>query len=228
MEALESRNGDITDGSSEDETIPSTFPSEIPQVDAKEDLGEDPQQRRDASGKVQRTHEDSRTDQYSDSVVPTSASCIRQVDIISVPKPKRQGRQRNTTKQLRQTKISQQITVHQYPSDLTVQLDELVIWARNIGNLKAVADMMERYPVHLEDAYLRSRTITCSWEAMRPSTYMHPLVIPMDLTRSMEAAIKDAKTEQSQPCPLTDNIKKQGIGLDLVAPIDPKLWKFSG
>ncbi|ETI54306.1 hypothetical protein F443_02848 [Phytophthora nicotianae P1569] len=142
--------------------------------------------------------------------------------------PKGQGRPRTTTKQLRQTKIATRLAVHKYPNNLTVQLDEFVIWARNTSNLKVVADMMDKYPIQLEDAYLRSRTIQCSWEAMRTGTYMHPFVIPADLTRSMEAAIKDAKNEQRGPGPLADKIKKQGIGLDIVASIDPKLWKFSG
>ncbi|KAG1688240.1 hypothetical protein DVH05_003846 [Phytophthora capsici] len=63
---------------------------------------------------------------------------------------------------------------------------------------------------------------------MRPVTYMHPFVIPVDLTRSMEAAIKTARAEQKEPDALDHRIKKQGIVLDLVASIDPKLWKFSG
>ncbi|EEY62919.1 uncharacterized protein PITG_21364 [Phytophthora infestans T30-4] len=44
----------------------------------------------------------------------------------------------------------------------------------------------------------------------------------------MQASIKTAKSEQRHPDPLDDRIKKQGIVLDLVASIDPKLWKFSG
>eukprot|EP00644_Phytophthora_capsici_P018746 jgi/Phyca11/132756/e_gw1.224.1.1 len=44
----------------------------------------------------------------------------------------------------------------------------------------------------------------------------------------MEAAIKTARAEQKEPDALDHRIKKQGIVLDLVASIDPKLWNFSG
>ncbi|ETN23544.1 hypothetical protein PPTG_00124 [Phytophthora nicotianae INRA-310] len=44
----------------------------------------------------------------------------------------------------------------------------------------------------------------------------------------MNAAITAARAEQREPDPLDDSTKKQGIRLDLVAYIDPKLWKFSG
>ncbi|ETP28009.1 hypothetical protein F442_22705 [Phytophthora nicotianae P10297] len=94
--------------------------------------------------------------------------------------------------------------------------------------MKLVAEMVDKYPVQLDDAYLRARTIECGWEAMRPAAYMHPFVIPGDITRSMDAAIKTARSEQREPDPLDDSIKKQGIQLDLVASIDPKPWKFSG
>ncbi|KAL3666269.1 hypothetical protein V7S43_008520 [Phytophthora oleae] len=57
---------------------------------------------------------------------------------------------------------------------------------------------------------------------------MHPFVIPADLTRSMKAATKTAKSEQREPDPLVDNIEQPGIVIDLVVSIDPKLWKFSG
>ncbi|KUF93660.1 Homoserine O-acetyltransferase [Phytophthora nicotianae] len=220
METLETSadSADITDDSSDGETVPPTQPSEITKETPKDSSDENLQDEgdgKDMSIDVNASHA---------SVAPPA----RQVDIISVPKPKGQGRPRTTTKQLRQTKIATRLAVHKYPSNLTVQLDEFVIWARNTSNLKVVADMMDKYPIQLEDAYLSSRTIQCSWEAMRTGTYMHPFVIPADLTRSMEAAIKDAKNAQRGPGPLADKIKKQGIGLDIVASIDPKLWKFSG
>ncbi|ETK84865.1 hypothetical protein F441_10392, partial [Phytophthora nicotianae CJ01A1] len=100
--------------------------------------------------------------------------------------------------------------------------------ARNTANLKTVVEMMDKYPVQLEDAYLRSKAIECRWEAIRPVTYMHPFMIPVGLTRSMEAAIETARAEQKEPEALDDRIKQQGITLDLVVSIDPKLWKFSG
>ncbi|KAL3667193.1 hypothetical protein V7S43_008127 [Phytophthora oleae] len=57
--------------------------------------------------------------------------------------------------------------------------------------------------------------------------YMHPFVITADLTRSMEAAMNTARREKREPEPLDDNLKNQDIVLDLVACIDPKMWKFS-
>ncbi|KAF1776418.1 hypothetical protein GQ600_14848 [Phytophthora cactorum] len=50
---------------------------------------------------------------------------------------------------------------------------------------------------------------------------------PSDLTRSMQAAIKAARMEQRPPGELDDRVKRQGIALDIVASVDPKLWKFS-
>ncbi|KAE9297035.1 hypothetical protein PR003_g23610 [Phytophthora rubi] len=93
--------------------------------------------------------------------------------------------------------------------------------------MKYVMEMMEIYPVQLEDAYLRERTIECRWEAVPATEYTHNFVIPIDLTRSMQAAISNARQEQRKPTELDGRVKKQGIVLELVASTDPKLWKFS-
>ncbi|ETI45390.1 hypothetical protein F443_10013 [Phytophthora nicotianae P1569] len=132
---------------------------------------------------------------------------IRAVNIINVPKPQRRGNSRVTTKQLRQTKLN--------PSGMT-------------SNLKFVLEMLDKYPVQLEDPYLRSRNIECQWEALRPKDYMHNFVIPVDLTRSFQAAVTTAKQEQRRPNDLQESVKNQGFVLDVVATVDPKLWKFSG
>ncbi|OWZ16722.1 hypothetical protein PHMEG_0009447 [Phytophthora megakarya] len=156
----------------------------------------------------------------------------RQVDRINDNKPKRRGKPRSistqvTFKQSKLTSGAQRMAVHRYPSYLTVTLDQFVVWTPNTANIKYIIEMLHKYPVQLEDAYLRPLTIQCAWEMFRPRTYMHPFVIPADLTRSMVAALKSTKTDQSTPDPLADNIKKQGIVLSLVASIDPKLWEFS-
>ncbi|ETO80505.1 hypothetical protein F444_05007 [Phytophthora nicotianae P1976] len=57
---------------------------------------------------------------------------------------------------------------------------------------------------------------------------MHNFAIPVDLTRSMQAAITTAKREQCKPDELDESVKKHGIVLDMVASIDPQIWKFSG
>lgn len=110
----------------------------------------------------------------------------------------------------------------------TVPLHHLIMWTRYTPDLKYVLEIMEKYPIQLDDAYLRSRTIDCQWEAILPSKYMHNFVIPADLTRSMQAAITTTRSEQRQHDALDDSVKKHGIVLDVVASIDPKLWKFSG
>ncbi|KAG6941928.1 hypothetical protein JG688_00018404 [Phytophthora aleatoria] len=136
-----------------------------------------------------------------------------------------------TKKQLRQTKLvpgPARIAVHKYPSGLTVNLDQLLVWARNTSNLKPVVEMLDRYPVQFDDAYLRGRSIDCQWEAMQSTDYMHTFVISVDLTRSLQAALATARKEQHTPDELDANTKKQGIVLDLVATIDPKLWKMRG
>ncbi|ETI32967.1 hypothetical protein F443_20294 [Phytophthora nicotianae P1569] len=145
-----------------------------------------------------------------------------------MPKPKR-GNVRVTKKQLRQTKLATGpacIAVHKYPSGLTVNLEQLLTWARNTPNLKFVLEMLDKYPVQFEDAYLRGRSIDCQWEAMKSTDYMHTFVIPVDLTRSLQAAIKTARKEQRAPDELDARLKKQGVVLDLVATVDPKLWKM--
>lgn len=153
----------------------------------------------------------------------------RQVDVINVPKPMRRNLSRTTPTQLRQTKISpgvSRLAVHNYPSGLTVKLHEFVTWARNTPNMKNILAIMQKYPVQLTDAYLRSRVIECHWEAMRSEDNMHPFVIPVDLTRSMEAAICTARKEQREPDKLDSTVSQKGVVLDIVATIDPKLWKF--
>eukprot|EP00644_Phytophthora_capsici_P014786 jgi/Phyca11/124193/e_gw1.53.336.1 len=64
----------------------------------------------------------------------------RQVDVINIPKPKGRGEPRSTSNRFEQTKIAssvQRLAVHKYPSNLTVSLDNLVVWARNTANLNA-------------------------------------------------------------------------------------------
>ncbi|OWZ22596.1 hypothetical protein PHMEG_0002674 [Phytophthora megakarya] len=106
------------------------------------------------------------------------ASTTRQVDVINVPKPKRRTQSRSTRSaltQLRQSKFtSARLAVHKYPTGLTVKLDELITWARNTPNVKHVLTTLEKYPVQLTDAYLRSRVIECQWEVMRTADNMHP------------------------------------------------------
>ncbi|KAG1697985.1 hypothetical protein DVH05_015469 [Phytophthora capsici] len=163
-----------------------------------------------------------------DPEVPTIPS--RAVDIISLPRPKRRGNSRVTTKQLRQTTLTSgqpRLAIHKYPAGLTVTLDRFVRWARNTENLKFVMDTLAKYPVQLEDPYLRARSIECRWEAIRHTDYMHAFAVPIDISRSLQAAVTTAWKEQDSPDPLEDSVKNQGIVLDIVATIDPKLWKFS-
>ncbi|GMF15316.1 unnamed protein product [Phytophthora fragariaefolia] len=162
---------------------------------------------------------------------PALKQPTRQVGIINVPKPKRRGRSRASPKQMRQMTLSAKsgrVAVHKYPSDLSVTLDQLLTWARNTPNLKDVMSIMEKYPVQLDDAYLRARTIECQWQLVRSSDYMYTFVIPSDLARSMQAAVITARKEKHKPDETTDLVKTQGVGLDVIASIDPKLWKFSG
>ncbi|KAF1785280.1 hypothetical protein GQ600_9055 [Phytophthora cactorum] len=148
---------------------------------------------------------------------------LRQVEIVNIPKPKR-GNARMTKKQFRQTKLVHgpaRIAVHKYPSGLTVNLDQLLVWARNTPNLKPVMEMLDRYPVQFDDAYRRGRSIDCQWEAMRSTDYMHTFVIPVDLTRSLQAALATTRKDQRTH-------EEARVVLDLVATIDPKLWEMRG
>ncbi|KAF1782499.1 hypothetical protein GQ600_12259 [Phytophthora cactorum] len=84
------------------------------------------------------------------------------------------------------------------PALLTMTYCEFgLVWARNAPN---------QYRLH--------------WEAMQSTDYMHTFVIPVDLTRSLQAALATARKEQYTPDELDANTKKQGIVLDLVATID--------
>ncbi|ETI32662.1 hypothetical protein F443_20578 [Phytophthora nicotianae P1569] len=67
--------------------------------------------------------------------------------------------------------------------------------------MKFMLDIMNKYPVLLEDAYLRTRTI---------------------------AAITTAKRKQCKPDELDESVEKHGIVLDVVDSIDPKLSEFRG
>ncbi|GMF43240.1 unnamed protein product [Phytophthora fragariaefolia] len=153
----------------------------------------------------------------------------RQADIVGLPIPKRRSNIRATSKQLRQTRlVPERLALHKYLSGLPVTLKDLVAWARNTPDIKFVLEIMDKYRVQLDDAYLRARTIVGGWEANRPAEYMHNFVILVDLMRSMQVAITTAKREQPRPDELDESVKKHGIVLDMVASIDPKLWKFSG
>ncbi|KAJ8579034.1 hypothetical protein ON010_g162 [Phytophthora cinnamomi] len=57
---------------------------------------------------------------------------------------------------------------------------------------------------------------------------MSAFAIPPDLIRSMQASVTTARNEKKKPDELTDSVKNQGLTLDVVTSIDPKLWKFSG
>jgi len=172
---------------------------------------------------------ESSSDNDPDTETDASMEPPRQVDIINVPKPKRRGKLRTALRQLRQTKLPDRLAVHSYPSNLTVSLDQLLVWARNTANMEVVMEMLERYPVQLEDAYLRSRTITCQWELVRPADYKHRFVIPPDLASSMQAEVTSIRNNRrNKPDEPDESVKKRGLVLDIVASIDPKLWKFSG
>ncbi|ETO73167.1 hypothetical protein F444_10858 [Phytophthora nicotianae P1976] len=182
------------------------------------------------SGGTSELDEKISTSEPGEAISHTPKPPSRAVDIINLPQPKRRGNSRVTTKQLRQTTLTSgqpRLAVHKYPSGLTVTLDHFVRWARNTPNLKFVMETLAKYPVQLEDPYLRARTIECRWEAKRPTDYMHAFAIPVDLSRSLQAAVTTAWKDQNAPDPLTDTVKKHGVRLDIVATIDPKLWEFS-
>ncbi|ETI44531.1 hypothetical protein F443_10772, partial [Phytophthora nicotianae P1569] len=182
------------------------------------------------SGGTSELDEKISTSEPGEAISHTPKPPSRAVDIINLPQPKRRGNSRVTTKQLRQTTLTSgqpRLAVHKYPSGLTVTLDHFVRWARNTPNLKFVMETLAKYPVQLEDPYLRARTIECRWEAKRPTDYMHAFAIPVDLSRSLQAAVTTAWKDQNAPDPLTDTVKKHGVRLDIVTTIDPKLWKFS-
>ncbi|GMF44426.1 unnamed protein product [Phytophthora fragariaefolia] len=58
--------------------------------------------------------------------------------------------------------------------------------------------------------------------------YMHTFMIPLDLTKTLQAAITTAWHEQREPDELEACVKAQGLAFDLVASIGPKLWRFNG
>ncbi|RAW37568.1 hypothetical protein PC110_g6165 [Phytophthora cactorum] len=167
MDALESADrGCLTDQSSDDDEVPPTQQAEVHQelplqggtLDASTESATQAKLR-----KTKREEDEIREAPLTASAV-TAVAPVRQVDMISVPKPKSRGRSRVMPKQLRQTKLtkeSDRLSVHMYPSGLTVRLDQLVMWAQNTPNLKNVHETMDKYPVQLEDAYLRARTIEC-------------------------------------------------------------------
>ncbi|EGZ21225.1 hypothetical protein PHYSODRAFT_494041 [Phytophthora sojae] len=149
-------------------------------------------------------------DKVSSSTKPDTESRVRQVDVVRVPKPPSQGKSRSTPKQLRQTTISlkaDRLAVHKYPTELAVTLDQFLIWARNTSNLMRVMEMLSKYPVQLENAYLRARKIDCHWEIVRLADYMHTFVIPQDLALSMQAATTTTRKEK-QPIVLDEIISK--------------------
>lgn len=232
MEDLDNTKFDI-DSSSDNEDIPPTQRAIPTETENKSGHG-------DAAVEVEHvspvtstasTAIHPRADESSTTPAPVEPVPSRQVDVINVPNPKRRGRARSKTKQLRQTKLTAgtaRLAVHEYPSNLTVKLDDFVYWARRTADIKLVADMLKKYPVQLEDPYLRSRAIQCAWEPMRSTAHMHAFVIPVDLAQSMAAAVKTARKELLRPGPLDEKLKQNGVVIDIVASIDPKLWKFSG
>ncbi|KAF1782529.1 hypothetical protein GQ600_2779 [Phytophthora cactorum] len=193
-DALETADSDDdTDNSSDDDEVPPTQPKKTKQ---EHEVTVPPESKSIKHGSSVRGGEGGT---HGDSSAAATAAPVRQVVIINVPKPKRRGRTWTTTKQLRQTKLTARLAVHTYPSGLTVSLDQLLTWARSTPNLKYVMEMMEKYPVQLEDAYLRARSIECRWEAMRPTDYMLNFVIP--------AAITSARKEKTKPDELDDDVK---------------------
>ncbi|ETM32925.1 hypothetical protein L914_19779 [Phytophthora nicotianae] len=206
MEEMEMANVDSVTEASSDSDVPQTQPAAVsvvstPAAATKSEAEESLQQERvlPISLEATATIPTSRGREGEDEADRKPA---RQVDIISMPKPKRRINSRAITKQLRQTTlVPERLALHKYPSKLSVTLEELVAWARNTPNMKFVLETMNKYPVLLEDAYLRTHTI---------------------------AAITTAKREQCKPDELDESVKKHGIVLDMVASIDPQIWKFSG
>ncbi|ETO66698.1 hypothetical protein F444_16216, partial [Phytophthora nicotianae P1976] len=149
MNALQNTEG-VTDGSSDGEPIPQTQKAEVSPVDSEEVLSVDgnanqqqPLKRLVLQVSVNPNKGEHVGLEQADTPTPPGSDVpARQVDTINVPKPKtKEKKTRSNPKQLRQTKIATRLAVHKYPSDLTVQLYEFVIWTRNTSNMKLVAEM---------------------------------------------------------------------------------------
>ncbi|RLN55814.1 hypothetical protein BBJ28_00014860 [Nothophytophthora sp. Chile5] len=149
----------------------------------------------------------------------------RQVDVMKMPKPPRRTNTITTLTQKRIPSCVRYATV-QYPSDLTVDLEQLVRWARATPNLKTVIDMLEMYPVILDEPFLRGRPLSCDWKTIRPTDYSYNFVIPSDLVSSMQAVVNTTRDEEEADS-INVEQKEQGFTRDLIVELEPQLKTFS-
>ncbi|ETP02500.1 hypothetical protein F441_20448, partial [Phytophthora nicotianae CJ01A1] len=152
MEEMEMANVESVSEATSDSDVPQTQPAAVavvstPVAGTKSEADESLQQERVLPISLEATTTIP-TSRDREGVDEADRNPDRQVDIISMPKPKRRNNPSAITKQLPQTRLIPELT-----------LDELVAWARNTPNMKFMLDIMNKYPVLLEDAYLRTRTI---------------------------------------------------------------------
>ncbi|POM63397.1 Glycoside-Pentoside-Hexuronide (GPH):Cation Symporter Family [Phytophthora palmivora] len=111
-----------------------------------------------------------------------------------------------------------------YPSNLSVNVHQVTNWARVMPNLKFVKEILDAYPLIMDEAYLRGRQLNCEWKTVQPSEYRYNFIIPYDLVQSLQAVFSAHPADKLQ---LSDYEKKQGLVRDMVVTMDPKLKTFS-
>ncbi|ETK73026.1 hypothetical protein L915_19994 [Phytophthora nicotianae] len=172
MEEMEMANVESVSETRSDSDVPQTQPAAVavvstPVAGTKSEADESLQQERVLPISLEATTTIP-TSRDREGVDEADRNPDRQVDIISMPKPKRRNNPSAITKQLPQTRL------------------------------------------------------------IPEPEYKHNFAIPMDLTRSMQAAITTAKRKQCKPDELDESVEKHGIVLDVVDSIDPKLSEFRG
>ncbi|OWY92665.1 hypothetical protein PHMEG_00038245 [Phytophthora megakarya] len=154
---------------------------------------------------------------------PDPPNAQRQVDIIKMPKPPRRT---NARVKLTQRKIPSYIrySTVKYPSDLAVNVHQIFFWARLMPDLKFVREILEAYPLIMDEPYLRGRTLECAWKTIRPDDYRYNFIIPHDLVTSLQAAFKSCPEDTIS---ISEKIARQGFVRDKVITMDSKLKAFS-
>ncbi|OWZ00254.1 hypothetical protein PHMEG_00028597, partial [Phytophthora megakarya] len=148
----------------------------------------------------------------------------RQVDVIKMSKPPHRTNTRTTLTQKRIPSYIRYATI-KYPSHLNVSVHQVTEWARLMPNLKFVKEILDAFPLIMDEAYLRGRLLSCQWKTVRPADYRYNFTIPDDLVRSLRA--KFSVHEDDDQSRLSKEEKQQGLVRDMIISIDPQLKKFS-
>ncbi|KAF1328639.1 hypothetical protein FI667_g6596, partial [Globisporangium splendens] len=153
----------------------------------------------------------------------------RSVDVIQLPPAKRQPHTRQASKQ-GWKKQGRRKALFCFPTDLTVSLPEVVQWALHTKYIKNVKNILDKYPVVMDEQYLKTRKAKSTRMAIDPAEYVFNFVVPPALMKRMLSAVEEEKSRRKPSAYFISRRNEDVVSGDdkeIVVSVDPDLVSFS-